>query len=140
MDENQNQGGNTPPVTTETTVTTPTTTESSGTTPKEPSTTFTFNEQTIMASLSYVGPLILVPFLTKKEDPFINFHIRQGLQVFIMTFVIWIFSNWLFGLSPFLKLASFVALVFSIIGIINALKLNEKELPYIGKWGRNIKI
>ncbi len=134
MDNNQTPGENTSPNTPPTIVTTTTTTS-----PK-PATTFTFNEQTIMASLSYIGPLVLVPFLTKKEDPFINFHIRQGLQVFIMTFVIWIFSNWLFGLSPFLKLASFVALVFSIIGIINALKLTEKELPYIGKWGRNIKI
>jgi uncharacterized membrane protein len=135
MDDNQNHGGNNPPTTTETTVTT-TTTQSSAA-PKEPATDFTFNEQTIMAALSYVGPLVLVPFLTKKEDSFIQFHVKQGMLVFGIYLVLWIIGPWLFFLYPILSL---VALVFSIIGIINAVKQTEKELPIIGKYASHIKI
>lgn len=135
MDDNQNPEGNNPPTTTQTTVTT--TTVSNEASPKETATAFTFNEQTIMAGLSYVGPLVLVPFLTKKEDPFIQFHVKQGMLVFGIDIVVWILGGWLFFLAPILNL---VALVFSIIGIINALKQTEKELPIIGKYASHIKI
>lgn len=135
MDEHKNPEGNNPPTTTETTVTTTTTQGSAE--PKEQATTFTFNEQTIMAGLSYVGPLVLVPFLTKKEDPFIQFHVKQGMLVFGIYLIIWLLGGWLFFLSPLLSL---VALIFSILGIVNSLKLSEKELPLIGKYASHIKI
>jgi fumarate reductase subunit D len=136
MDDNQNSGGSNTSTNSETTVTA-TTTQSSTTEPKGTSSTFTFNEQTIMAGLSYVGPLVLVPFLTKKEDPFIQFHVKQGMLVFGIYLVIWLLGGWLFFLYPILNL---VALVLSIIGIINVLKQTQKELPFIGKYASYIKI
>jgi uncharacterized membrane protein len=136
MDDNQNQEGNIPPTTAQTTVTT-TTVSSESTPPKETPAALTFNEQTIMAGLSYVGPLVLVPFLTKKEDSFIQFHVKQGMLVFGIYLVIWLLGGWLFFLYPILNL---IALVFSIIGIINSLRQTEKELPIIGKYASHIKI
>ena len=135
MDDNQNLVGNNPTPETKTSVAH--STQVSGTGQKEPLTTLTFNEQTIMAGLSYVGPLVLVPFLTKKEDPFIQFHVKQGMLVFGIYLVIWLLGGWLFFLSPLLSL---VALIFSILGIVNALKSKEKELPLIGKYASHIKI
>ncbi len=139
MDENQNQtGGNapTPDSSAPTPIPNPATTSGeSG--PNQPASTLTFTEQTIMAALSYVGPLVLVPFLTKKEDPFIQFHVKQGMLVFGIYLVIWLIGGWLFFLYPVLNL---VALVFSIIGIINALKHTQQELPLIGQYASHIKI
>ena len=79
MDTNSNEQNNqTSPTSTEiTNPAQPTQSEN-----KEKESDYTFNETTIMASLSYVGPLVLIPFLTKKEDPFIMFHVKQGIVLF----------------------------------------------------------
>ncbi len=94
----------------------------------------------IIALLSYLGILIIVPILVDKDNEFVKFHIKQGLVLLIVgiaTMFIGIVPiiGWL--LAPFILLA---CLIFAIIGIINVLGKKKKELPIIGKYANNFKI
>lgn len=137
MENNSNEQNDRKP-TTSTEITNPTEPAQSETS-KESS--YAFNEKTIMASLSYVGPLVLIPFLTKKDDPFVMFHVRQGLVLFGIE-VILMFINMLtfYMLSPIVAVINIILVILSIIGILNALKLKEKQVPMTGRWAEKIKI
>lgn len=107
-------------------------------TPASGETKIEFNETTSMAALSYVGPLVFIPFLLKKSDAFIQYHVRQGFVVFVIGALMWVISNW-FGfiftlLFPLVLVITIGVIILSIIGIINAGKHVEKPLPLIGKW------
>ncbi len=90
-----------------------------------------------MAVLSYLGILVLVPLLTDaKNDPFVKFHIKQGLALLIVdiiaSFIVWVpFVGWILWLG---------IVVLFIIGIVNAASGKEKELPLIGPLGAKINI
>lgn len=90
---------------------------------------------TVMAILSYLGILVLVPLLTgAKSDPFVKFHIGQGLTLlitFIVSFIVGIIPILGWILSPLLMLFCFVLVI---LGIINAVSGAQKELPIIGKF------
>ena len=91
-----------------------------------------------MAILAYLGILILVPFLSEaKNDPYVKFHIKQGLALIIVEVAgLIIIAIPVLGwfLSPILWLAS---LIFVIIGIMNASSGKTKELPVIGSIARS---
>lgn len=48
------------------------------------------SDRTIMVVLSYLGLLALIPYLTKKDDPDIMWHARNGLGLLILDVVVWI--------------------------------------------------
>jgi len=89
-----------------------------------------------MAVLCYLGILVLIPFLTDaKNDPFVKFHIKQGLVLLIADVIVGVVSwipvvGWLAGILIF---------VLWIIGIINAASGKETPLPIIGKMGEGFK-
>ncbi len=101
-----------------------------------------------MAILAYLGILIIIPFLTEaKNDPFVKFHIKQGIGLIIFWLIVWalsfVFETFmvfvgipllgLIGLIfPLLYLASFILMV---VGIANAVSGKMKELPLVGSWG-----
>lgn len=98
------------------------------------------SNNTLMAILAYLGILIIVPFLTDaKNDPFVKFHIKQGLVLIIS----WIVGTFI-GVVPILgwmlvPLFGIFNLVCLIMGIINAASGNQKELPLIGSLANNFK-
>jgi uncharacterized membrane protein len=91
-----------------------------------------------MAIISYLGLLVLIPLLTEaKNDPFVKFHIKQGLIVLIglvlASFIMAIpVLGWFLG--PLLWLVSIVLMV---IGIMNAANGKQVELPVVGKFASN---
>ena len=94
---------------------------------------------TLMCILSYLGILALIPFLSKKDDDFIMFHAKQGLN---LTIVCWIASfglGFVSGLSGIVAvgylgdLISIFELVLSIMGIVAATKGERKVLPLMDK-------
>ena len=98
------------------------------------------NNNVIMAVLAYLGILIIVPFVTDaKNDPFVKFHLKQGL-VLVISEVIGIFIGvvpilgWI--IAPFLMLFN---LIMVILGIVNAATGKQKQLPIIGSIGNNFK-
>ena len=83
-----------------------------------------------MAILCYLGILWLIPFLAKKDSPFVKYHLNQGLLVLILGIAVAIISwipvvGWLCGVVVF---------ALAIIGIINVVNGKAQELPIIGKF------
>ena len=116
-----------------------------------PDTTAQFDPQDIdmnkvMAVLSYLGILVLVPIFGAKESRFARFHANQGLILCICSVVLWIvmsvFSAVILAISWRLSiissllwfLVSVCILVFAVLGIVNAAGGKAKELPIIGKY------
>jgi len=112
-------------------------------------------ENKVMGILSYLGFLVLVPFLTKKDSPFAQYHAKQGINLFIVE-IAYIILNailgaikftrteyilgigypvsyrpWFIGLFTWLLSLGILALV--VIGILNVVNGRKKELPLIGK-------
>jgi uncharacterized membrane protein len=109
----------------------------------EPNTsdTFQINETTVMAALSYFGPLVIIPFLVKKGDTFVAFHIKQGLVIFGFELVLYVLGGFMLHfIMPIISLINLILFILSIIGIINALQRKEKEIPFIGSYAYQIKL
>jgi len=89
--------------------------------------------QKLMGILCYLGFLWIIPLLTdSKNDPFVKFHINQGIVLTLL-----LVAASIVAVIPILGwLISFVAYVaggvFAIMGIINCTKMEEKPLPLIG--------
>lgn len=98
-----------------------------------------------MAMISYLGILWIVPLLTEsKKDPFVKYHIKQGIILTIAGVVVWIIAMLIpyiaFFLAmiiiPLLDLALFVLVV---VGIVNAAGGKQVPLPLIGSLASNLK-
>ena len=95
------------------------------------------SSNTLMAALSYFGILVIVPLLTEaKNDPFVKFHIKQGIVLLIAYvicgFVIWVpIIGWTLGVVLF---------VLFLMGLINALNGQQKPLPIIGQFAEKLNI
>ncbi len=86
-----------------------------------------------MAILAYLGILIIIPFLTEAhKNPYVKFHIKQGLVLIIAWVVIGLIQ-----MVPFAFVLWFVLLILMIMGVINAASGKEKELPLIGKFAHH---
>jgi len=94
-----------------------------------------------MAVLCYLGILVLIPLLTDaKNDPFVKFHIKQGIVLLIFDIIVSVIIaipviGWVVGSIGWL-----LVLILFIMGIVNAVGGQEKELPVIGKFGEKINI
>lgn len=97
-------------------------------------------QNTIMAILAYIGPLVIVSYVMAKDEPFVKFHIKQGLVLFISEVVLWFIMSAVYMLWPIIQIVHLGIIVLSILGIINAVQGKEKELPIVGKWGESFKI
>lgn len=85
-----------------------------------------------MAVLAYI--IFLIPLLAAKDSPFAKFHANQGLVLFlgiILSSIVAVIPIIGWMIAP---IAGLIITVLSVIGIINALNGNAKELPIIGKF------
>lgn len=113
-----------------------------------------------LAWLSYLGILLLIPLFARKASKFCQYHVRQGAILLVTGVAYSIVTQILLAIikaifpsqikyiyyipyeapSPvysifnvIFSLASIFFLVVAIIGIVNAVKGEEKELPILGK-------
>ena len=97
-----------------------------------------------MACLSYLGILVLIPFIAEKGNRFVRYHACQGLVLFLVEIAYWVAMqivsasllaiSWrLVSVTMILSLAGFVFLALSICGLVNVFQGRAKELPLIGK-------
>ena len=98
------------------------------------------NNNTVMGVLSYLGPLVLIPYLTNKSDEFVKFHTKQGMVLFGIEIVVWLIGSMMYSMMMIGSLLNLATLVLTIIGIVNVVQGNKKELPVVGAWAENIKI
>jgi uncharacterized membrane protein len=86
----------------------------------------------LMGILAYLGVFVLVPYLVVKDDAFVKFHVKQGLVLFVIEAGIWILSGIFWVFAPIAALLNIGLLVLSILGIVNVVQKQEKELPLVG--------
>lgn len=86
----------------------------------------------LIALLSYLWLLCLVPLLLKPKSEFCKFHAKQGLVLCIA---------WLFVWIPVIGLLLWIALIcLSVWGIINVLKGEKVDLPIVGNLAKKFNI
>ena len=87
-------------------------------------------EGKFFAIISYISFLCIVSLILKKENKFVLLHAKQGLVLFVIEVVIFIFS-----IIPFhwiIKIAVFIFfVVISLIGILQALQGTSRRIPII---------
>lgn len=82
-----------------------------------------------MAALSYVWILSLIVFVTRRHSPFVRFHAKQGIVLFVLSILFWA--------VPFVgRLLELVILGFCAFGFIAAAQGQRKELPFVGPMAR----
>lgn len=88
----------------------------------------------VMAVLSYLGCLMLIPLFAGRKNKFSKFHLNQGLVLFVTNVLLSVIVNCIPKIGSILAVfVSIVMLIFEIIGIVNAATGKVKELPLIGK-------
>ncbi len=96
-------------------------------------------KNTGMAIVAYI--VFFIPLLTEdKNDPFVKFHVKQGLTLFVA----WIAAGFV-SMVPFIgwtlaPLLSLAMLVLMAIGIYGAYKGEQKPLPLIGQFADRFNI
>lgn len=104
-------------------------------------------EHRFWAAVAYI--LFFVPLLVEdvRKSPFVKFHIRQGLGLFISFFVLRLVSGFLFFSLFFVMgfmaglvhlVAGIAMIVVLIMGIVGAAKGEKKKLPIIGDWADRV--
>ena len=96
----------------------------------------------LMGILSYIGILCLIPYFAEKNNKFVVYHAKQGLNLFILEViasfavralsVVLLFLFFIGGLIAFA--VSLLSFALSIIGIINVCNGKARELPIINKF------
>ena len=96
-------------------------------------------DKNMIAILSYLGILFLIPLLAAKNSPFAQYHAKQGLVLFITGII-----NSIIFAIPFLGwtvggIIWIILIIFAIIGIVNVVQGKQAPLPIIGKYASKFK-
>jgi uncharacterized membrane protein len=99
------------------------------------------DERRVMAAISYLGVFCLIPLLFAKDSAFAQYHAKQGVILAIISVVVQFASRILWGV-PFggalISVVGFVLLVVAVLGIVQALRGEKLDLPYISEWATKI--
>lgn len=85
------------------------------------------------AILSYFGILFLIGLLAAKENKFVQYHVNQGILLFLFNIICGIISNITIVGLIIGSIGSIFGFVLFIMGIVNSAKGEAKPLPLIGK-------
>ena len=86
-------------------------------------------EKNIYAVLCYIGILIVVPLIVKKNDPYVNWHIRQGLVVLTIIVFSLIASAWMERTGNLMFL---LIITVDLIAAVQALIGRRWKIPLLG--------
>ncbi len=99
-------------------------------------------EGRVIAILSYALLLAMVPYfflpLIWRNNDFTLYHAKQCHVIWIAVLVLLVIAAPLMAVCVGFIIAAVAligALVFCILGIMNAVKGETKPLPFLGKWG-----
>lgn len=108
--------------------------------PADSSTSSSVDNRALQAILAYIGILVIIPYLTAKNDPFVKFHTKQGLVLLVIEIVIWAVGMTIWMLLPLIYLLNLAVIILSIIGIVNVVNKREKALPLVGQFAKRFNI
>lgn len=103
-------------------------------------------KNTGMAIIAYI--LFFIPLLTgAHKEPFVKYHVKQGLVLFCIGVIIWLFNMmipwywwWQFSfLFWILRLLQLGLLVLVVLGIVNASQGKEEPVPLVGQFAKMFK-
>lgn len=97
-------------------------------------------EQIVFGILAYLGILVLIPLLVKKDDDFVHFHAKQGLVMLIIWIAVWIvtlvpYIGWVVG--PVLWL---IVAIVSLIAIVKVLMGEKWEIPVVCTYADKLNV
>ena len=85
----------------------------------------------LMATMSYLGILCLVPLVMNGKNEFVYFHARQGLIIWIWS-VLAIFALYVPGVGPwFSGVSALAVVVLSTIGVVAVFLNKAWRLPLV---------
>lgn len=111
---------------------------------------FELDEKNTYLILSYLWILALIPRLSKKDDPEIIWHSKNGLGLFIVEFAIYFISIpfffifafilHIFGLlfTLFYLFFSFGILILHIFCILKAINGQKLEIPILSEYAQKL--
>lgn len=94
------------------------------------------SDHKVMAALSYLGILCLIPLLALQKSRYAQEHAKQGLILLI----VWIVGSFVFWIPLIGQLLMFAVLVVNIVALVKCLQGTFWEIPYIGTYRRHIKL
>lgn len=93
-------------------------------------------ENKLVAALSYVWILCLVPLLLKKNSEYCQFHAKQGLVLFVVEVL-----GWLVMWIPFIGfILGILIVILAILGFINALQGKYWDMPFLSEYAKKINL
>ena len=84
----------------------------------------------LLAALSYVSILFLIPLIFAQDDEFAKFHAKQGARLFVCNAIGTVLGS-IFSIGWVITL---LLIYLMVVGIKNALNEKWEPLPYIGKF------
>lgn len=107
----------------------------------------------LIAILSYLGILSLIPYYSSKDDEFINYHAKEGMNLLLIWLIYYVLYNALtqikvntpcmYGLivckvtpwyiKSFLLILGLFIITIAMIGILNVIRGEKNKLPFIKK-------
>ena len=99
-------------------------------------------ENKVVAAIGYLFVLCFVPLLGARDSAFAQTHGRQGLALAMYGIFVFLFDA-ILGWIPiigwfFAIIFSIVWLVLTVTGMFKALQGKVWEVPYIGKYFKNV--
>lgn len=95
------------------------------------------DEQKIMAALSYVGFLVLVPLFVSRDDKYVYWHVKQGLVLLIGLILAVVAAQWIAMVGNILFL---VLLLVDVAALVQALLGRWWKIPVIGDIADKFKV
>ena len=91
-------------------------------------------KNTLMGILAYLGPLVIISYPMSKDDPFVKFHIKQGLVLLVISVVLWLLESMTWRYLMIFNFVQLAIFILSVIGIVNVVQKKEKGLPLVGSF------
>ena len=92
----------------------------------------------VLAVMSYLGVLSLVPLVMNRNDPYVQFHARQGVVLWMWE-VLAIYTLLVPAVGHFFfRFSSVACLVLSVIGVLSVLLGRAWRFPLIGGWAAKL--
>ncbi len=85
----------------------------------------------VLAMMSYLGVLCIVPLLMNRDDHYVNFHARQGLILWIWSVVAFFMMHVPAIGKWFSSMSLIMVFIFSVIGLISVMLRKAWKLPFI---------
>lgn len=97
------------------------------------------DEKRILAAISYIPFLFIIPIILIKEDEFVHSHAKQGFVLFIVELVVWILGKIPIIGFIFSYIFGVILFIVALYAFIEALVGKFWKIPLIGDLSKEIK-